>query len=413
MKASIGSITPEAVGEFQELQLRTHQGEYTEKLDTKLIELKTQFDDITQAVEVFNKQKGDIQLKVQELQTRSDRALNPTGTIEQSAINLLLESYSTILKQCDVQIMSLAEKTGKIRRIEKGIKIAKPLAQRDPEETCKAGALHYHQTQEHSQIRSKRKDDIDVVRFGLYNTSKDLVGVHIGHDSLHPIEAELFSAAFTELDQREDATAFIQSNAKSQKPLPPPNNVVLVDIFVRDKDGNIATDNGLPETHTVALWKKGEQLVLIDPSNTKFSSELVSPLQKLSSKKIETIQVTKSKIYTHGSEKHEVRDCVDIAVKIAFELNELQRKEKAEIIGIEKRMINQISNQPEALSKLGKQHSSSLQPNAIKEALESTAFQDVVNGLQSSNPEQRKTRLADRDNRIESKKRNKDYTGRK
>ena len=183
-----------------------------------------------------------------------------------------------------------------------------------------------------------------VIRYGLYTESEALnilVGSYIEKGVLHPYEEALFQRAFEYLKLVESADYYIKSGDKSEYP----NNVVLVDIFDRSK-GFINEGNN--QSHTVALWKKRDnELVLIDPSNVGFSSDIAKIL------KLNSMIVPGNQIYFPGNNKTgysdyseilpQPRDCVDISVKIGFELNELQ-KQQVDIKDIENNLLVNIAN---------------------------------------------------------------------
>lgn len=136
--------------------------------------------------------------------------------------------------------------------------------------------------------------------------------------ALHPLEALLIS----------DAIGFC--NAVKQK-------TVLVDIFARsEKDGRIIIKDDKPEVHTILLYmqQRGDisQIIVIDPSNSKFSQHLVSNASRLSvgdSEKVEIIVPSQElRIYENkgetGPNPSQYRDCTDIAVKLAFGLNKFE-----------------------------------------------------------------------------------------
>lgn len=183
-----------------------------------------------------------------------------------------------------------------------------------------------------------------VIRYGLNTESKELdnlVGSYIEKGVLHPYEEALFQRAFDYLKRVESADYYIKSGDKSEYP----NNVVLVDIFDRSK-GFI--NEGHNQTHTIALWKKKDaEFVLIDPSNVSFSSDIAKIL------KINSMSVPGNQVYFPGNSKTgysnyaevlpKTRDCIDISVKIGFELNELQ-KQQVGIKDIENNLLANIAN---------------------------------------------------------------------
>ena len=97
---------------------------------------------------------------------------------------------------------------------------------------------------------------------------------------------------------------------------------VLVDVFERAKEKTGLID--ITKTHTVVLYNTGSKILVIDPNNPQFSSHLAN-----FSEQIETTCTPNNlyKIYSRpdntitGYAKVLWRDCVDIAVKLAFGFN--------------------------------------------------------------------------------------------
>lgn len=192
-----------------------------------------------------------------------------------------------------------------------------------------------------------------ILRYGLDTESKtlrSLVGNYIEKGVLHPCEEELFNKALEYLEKTESATNYLQREEINKSY---PNNVVLVDIFDRSS-GFI--NKGQNQTHTIALWKKkDDEIVLIDPSNIDYSKHLLEPIKSICKTKITTLNYKilygtatyKGNEITGYSEyddnKPKPRDCVDIAVKVALELNE-QQKLKISLEVQENKMLEQISN---------------------------------------------------------------------
>ena len=116
------------------------------------------------------------------------------------------------------------------------------------------------------------------------------------------------------------------------------NPTVLIDIFARhDKDGvyceahkmsgrkyskgEIKIDEeGSYETHTVVLYLQGEKYLVIDPSNSTFSTILVGVNDNIRVCFDPNLQIYKPQGKT-GFNNDLWRDCIDIAVKIALGLN--------------------------------------------------------------------------------------------
>ncbi|MCC2646545.1 MAG: hypothetical protein K0R02_610 [Rickettsiaceae bacterium] len=129
---------------------------------------------------------------------------------------------------------------------------------------------------------------------------------------LHSLEKELLKEAIAYLSKSE-------------------SNTVVVDIFARANGVIKAQASGDVEVHSVVLYKaltneEGRvQIVVIDPSNFLFSSHLSNINDELDiSAEIITLhkalQIYKAEGKV-GPEFDEYRDCIDIAVKLAFGLN--------------------------------------------------------------------------------------------
>ncbi len=114
---------------------------------------------------------------------------------------------------------------------------------------------------------------------------------------------------------------------------------VLVDIFARhitntkEEHGLVKTiEDKIPETHTVVLYRVDDSKVfLIDPSNYYFSSHIANAdiNSKLGDVQIQVPSQKGYKIYSPlssdqtGFSEKLWRDCIDIAVKLAFGFNNL------------------------------------------------------------------------------------------
>jgi hypothetical protein len=97
---------------------------------------------------------------------------------------------------------------------------------------------------------------------------------------------------------------------------------VLVEVFERDASGQVKEPLS---THTVVLYKQNNKYLVIDPSNAEFSTILIGTHKDVVAcfnKKLKIYQPTEGAEEKGllGSKAHQWRDCVDIAVKLAFNL---------------------------------------------------------------------------------------------
>lgn len=123
-------------------------------------------------------------------------------------------------------------------------------------------------------------------------------------------------------------------------------------------DANTPTE---AETHTIALWKTGpEEITIIDPTDKTFSQFLREILEikyqgikfRIENTNIEGVEgkIYKPKHHNFNKKQQELvnslaRDCTDIAVKIAFELNERQTNLEVDTVDLVLfGTIEQISN---------------------------------------------------------------------
>ena len=202
--------------------------------------------------------------------------------------------------------------------------------------------------QEVSQSQLSNTQTPLVKRFGISPEAvPNAAGYNIICNRLHYVEQEVFNLAIQELSSKLSA-----QDLQSQQVQEYLCNVVVVDIFAREQGKIKTTQVGLPETHTVVLWKKEPStIVLIDPSHTKFSQHIdsliignYSIMQSISGGDIVYSTQRKETGYSPYEEQNpKPRDCIDIAVKIAFEINE-QQKESTNIEQITQNVFSQISN---------------------------------------------------------------------
>ncbi len=218
---------------------------------------------------------------------------------------------------------------------------------------------------------SRNEDDIEVVRFAIdiaKNNQEQIKQGSLDKVNLHQIEQDVFKCAYEHLENLKKLNQKVN------------NSTVLIDIFVRGKAKNIPgiyefqidkiSEN--VEVHTLCLWDNNDKIILIDPSNTSFSSFLKecsvikiddvlthnknidSNSYKLISKKDNPKQNLKkgnvtyipakfyeSSLITKVGDKSGSRDCIDIAVKIAFTLKDINSNDYNDVIAA----INKLSSQ--------------------------------------------------------------------
>lgn len=201
-----------------------------------------------------------------------------------------------------------------------------------------------------------------------------LAGKSLYEKVLHPIEQEIFNKAIQELSKYD-----IENYKLSNKELYP-NSVILVDIFGRENNSiKIDKDNGYPETHTIALWKvTNDKYIIIDPNRVKFSEHIINNLKDIGYK----IEGYIADLYNLEDGNKAKRDCIDIAIKIAFEIQE-QEKIGVDLKNIEIRIsemfcndtksnpilknLYNISNVPKLASKIAYSSSSSTRNEILSE----------------------------------------------
>jgi hypothetical protein len=205
-------------------------------------------------------------------------------------------------------------------------------------EICKkssqAPLIHIVPYQENLKIKTDfDKDTPCALQYKINALAfKPLIGTFLPKTILHPVEKFLFQRALALLDR---VSVDLTEKTKYL------NNVVCVDFFVRDENNMIKGREELAETHTVVLWKtsfkNATKYIIIDPSDVTFSIFLLGLLQHIAPPgcMISNFDVAGGVLYGPGQDKTgynfplelpRPRDCIDISVKIAFELNEQQKK---------------------------------------------------------------------------------------
>lgn len=112
---------------------------------------------------------------------------------------------------------------------------------------------------------------------------------------------------------------------------------VLVDVFARDVDNTIIIQKSKPETHTVVLFQQNNKFLVIDPSNASFSRILVGVNKDIVICPTDKLQIYKPLGQT-GPNPYDWRDCIDIAVKLAFNLNTNFK------LGLDNIKVNQLTH---------------------------------------------------------------------
>jgi hypothetical protein len=113
-----------------------------------------------------------------------------------------------------------------------------------------------------------------------------------------------------------DAVKMAISHIKNDKV-----KTALVDVFERDADNNdVEIENSLPKTHTVVLYEQSSKYLVIDPSNATFSQILVGANDDIRVCFSKKLQIYKAADNNIGSKPNQWRDCIDIAVKLAFNM---------------------------------------------------------------------------------------------
>ena len=192
-----------------------------------------------------------------------------------------------------------------------------------------------------------------VKRFGINPKAVEKAAHYgIAGNVLHFAEKKILDYALQELESK--------PSAEESEGGVFAHNVVVVDIFARE-GGRVKVEakTNLPETHAIVLWKKsGREIVLIDPNKCDFSQHIANALNLLHDEdKFSVAEIPKGVIYSSGELGHseyadstpKSRDCIDIAIKMAFEINEQQYRipftnREEYIAQIIKRVYEQISN---------------------------------------------------------------------
>ena len=314
-----GSITPTTVGRksIVHVNFDVIVKNYKSRLDPKIENFESQVLNITEEID---RQKIDFVARAKELSVANLELDDSTNTLE-STTKLHNEIKGNIeeRKKLENEISNLKNLKDTISNI------------------CTSSNDTIISTVFYQElIDGKGKDEADsnkpsIIHYTINDDEvKDFVGTKLARDELHPIEESLFTQALVELQHVESFENFYKSGTDVY-----PNNALLVDIFVRS-EGIIRGSSDFAETHTIVLWKgSNSRITLIDPSHSKFSIGLKDSIQNLSVNSIEKkeIHVIDGVIYSSngqitGSTEFSARDCIDLAVKIGFELKEQQKEAK-------------------------------------------------------------------------------------
>ncbi len=151
----------------------------------------------------------------------------------------------------------------------------------------------------------------------------------------HPLELFLL----------EDAVQYLKVNATK--------TAILLDILVRDDEGKIIMDSSKkPEVHTIVLCKtpKTNEYLVIDPSKVSHSSHIAGI--GIHERDFSIIIPKISDIYTGPKDKigpkpDQFRDCIDIAVKLAFGFEAMQGNSLDSESLASHEVVQMVSNNPD------------------------------------------------------------------
>lgn len=139
-------------------------------------------------------------------------------------------------------------------------------------------------------------DRVQVVRFGISTSHGALQGVSLDRRTpLHTLERELFTLA----------SAHLQRSASTY-------GAAVFDFLVRPTKAS-----GAIESHSAVLLKAASRFLVLDPSNSQFSEVVCRETGALGLEKPYQCYKRAAGSRT-GRGSGDYRDCVDIAVKIAF-----------------------------------------------------------------------------------------------
>lgn len=176
-----------------------------------------------------------------------------------------------------------------------------------------------------------------------------------------------------------------------------PNNPVhtaAVDIF----------DRNLAQTHTVVLWRNNNMVTLIDPSRQQFSDRLFDYMCALpGQQQYDRVRIAGDTVYGSGgnpiglvtesgilpqqlqqlnpqiqqqlSPNGNARDCIDIALKLIYELEILETKRAGQAISLQdiQDIIKTVTNQPSAYLEKKTSHSNAAGKALMSELSRPTA----------------------------------------
>lgn len=178
----------------------------------------------------------------------------------------------------------------------------------------------------------------NVTRFGLNDSSKELSFIveeynKIKKDSIDTKSLTSIASEKNSLKNIDTITNYQKNSSKILTKLEFVNTnmaidylktgtkVALVDIFDRDADYNVKIDmeTSLYKTHTVVLYEKSGKYLVIDPSNATFSYALAGAHEDIRLCFSNKLQIYKPEGEI-GPKQNQYRDCIDVAVKLAFNL---------------------------------------------------------------------------------------------
>jgi len=188
---------------------------------------------------------------------------------------------------------------------------------------------------------------LKITRIGIDPSLLNIPRLYLLYpDQLHYTEQEVLRKALYSLGALlEKGEEIVEPSDQEEEPK---KSVVIFDLIKR-QNGSVLnrSEEGLYEIHSAILWRYESQIILLDPNKCIFSAHLVDGIRKTFNIEVKTsnmaqqfyftkngqTQIQDNKIvdvgtgYCYGEEiLVKPRDCIDLAVKIGFEILELQNE---------------------------------------------------------------------------------------
>jgi hypothetical protein len=121
-----------------------------------------------------------------------------------------------------------------------------------------------------------------------------------------------------------------------------PNNTIIISFYERK-------DNKIDDIHSILFWKKTKDILMyFEPNKTNFSEHFIKLFEDYTKIELDKPTYNNNTIYKFDKAKNTImqksRDCIDLCLKMALEINEIQLKKQINYDQMSSIIVDKFTN---------------------------------------------------------------------